>query len=196
MVAIDRAQAEAAIDQFLRALGFDPSSHEDLRDTPARVTEAFSQDMLAGYAVDLTELVAQGSMPCPSEQSGMVAITDISVATLCPHHLMPALGKAHVAYLPGDRLLGLGTISALVDAYARRLTLQERIGENVARALIELAGARGAYCELVLSHGCLSARGTRQTDAVVRSVARLGQLAGSETSADLLLALGRSQPLP
>jgi GTP cyclohydrolase I len=89
--------------------------------------------------------------------------------------LLPALGVAQVVYLPGRLLLGIGTITALVDAYARRLTLQEAIGQSVVSALVEHAGARGAYCELELEHSCLRARGERQAGALVRTSARAGE---------------------
>jgi GTP cyclohydrolase I len=111
---------------------------------------------------------------------------------VCPHHLLPALGVAHVVYLPGASLLGIGTITALVDAFARRLTLQEAIGENVVTALMQHAGARGAYCELSLEHSCLRARGERQAEALVRSSARAGTLAGRDALSEIALALGRA----
>jgi len=118
---------------------------------------------------------------------GVVALRDISVATVCPHHLMPGLGRANVVYKPGARVLGLGAIARLVDACARRLALQETIAEDVVKALLEHAGARGAYCEVTLVHGCLSARGACQANARATSIARAGEL--SET--EVLLALGR-----
>ncbi len=179
---------------FLTALGFDPKAHPDLVETPERVTEAFADDLLRGHQIDVRELVRQGSCEAPkAAKSGPVAVTQIAVATICPHHLMPALGVAHVVYLPGAALLGIGTIAALVDAFARRLTLQEAIGQNVVSALMEHAGARGAYCELALEHGCLRARGERQTAALVRSSARAGEFESRDALAELALALGRGR---
>ncbi len=190
---VDRAAAARAIRDFLKALGFEPEQHPDLAETPQRVTEAFTDDLLSGHRVDVAELLAKGSCAAPtSAKSGPVAISEISVATVCPHHLLPALGVAHVVYLPGVSLLGIGTITALVDAFARRLTLQEEIGENVVTALMQHAGARGAYCELVLEHSCLRARGERQTAALVRSSARAGALAGRDALGEIALALGRA----
>jgi GTP cyclohydrolase I len=191
---VNREAAERAISDFLKALGFDPREHADLAETPERVTEAFTQDLLRGHGVDVRELIRKGSCAAPAgAKSGPVAIQEIAVATTCPHHLLPALGVAHVVYLPGSALLGIGTITALVDAYARRLTLQEAIAQNVVAALVEHAGARGAYCELVLEHGCLRARGERQAAAIVRSSARAGEFAGREALTEISLALGRSQ---
>ena len=191
---VDRAAAARAIRDFLSALGFDPAAHADLKETPERVTEAFTEDLLRGHDVDVAELIRKGSCDAPqAAKSGPVAVTNIAIATTCPHHLMPALGVAHVVYLPGATLLGIGTITALVDAFARRLTLQESIGQNVVTALIEHAGARGAYCELELEHGCLRARGERQASALVRSSARAGEFAGREALTEIALALGRAR---
>jgi GTP cyclohydrolase I len=192
-MSVDRAAAARAIRDFLKALGFDPEQHAELAETPERVTEAFADDLLSGQRVDITELLRKGSCQAPpSTKSGAVAVSEISVATVCPHHLLPALGVAHVVYLPGAWLLGIGTITALVDAFARRLTLQEAIAENVVAALMQQAGARGAYCELLLEHSCLRARGERQTTALVRSSARAGALAGREALGEIALALGRA----
>ena len=189
---VDRHAAEQAILAFLQALGRDPAQDPELAETPARVTEAFASDLLAGYEVDVEALIAEGSVA--SNSDSIVVIRDVSVATVCPHHLLPALGTATVAYLPGRRLLGLGTIARLVDAYARRLTVQEAIGENVVETLMRTAGARGAYCEIDLAHTCLSARGARQNAARVRSVVARGALDGPAAAASLALSLGRTAP--
>ena len=191
---VNREAAERAISDFLKALGFDPREHPDLAETPERVTEAFTEDLLRGHAVDVRELLRKGSCPAPaSAKGGLVAVTEIAVASTCPHHLLPALGVASVVYLPGATLLGIGTITALVDAFARRLTLQEAIAQNVVTALVEHAGARGAYCELELEHGCLRARGERQARALVRSSARAGEFLGREALPEISLALGRAR---
>ncbi len=193
-MAVDRAAAARAIGDFLKALGFDPAQHADLADTPERVTEAFTDDLLRGHGVDVRELIRKGSCDAPAAaKSGPVAVTGIAIATTCPHHLMPALGRANIVYLPGAMLLGIGTLTALVDAFARRLTLQESIAQNVVSALIEYAGARGAYCELALEHGCLRARGERQVSAVVRSSARAGEFSGTAAVTEIALALGRAR---
>jgi GTP cyclohydrolase IA len=191
---VDRAAAARAIGDFLKALGFDPADHPDLADTPERVTEAFADDLLRGQRVDVRELIRKGSCEAPpAAQSGPVAVTGIAIATICPHHLLPALGRASIVYLPGKTLLGLGTLTALVDAFARRLTLQETIGQNVVDALMGHAGARGAYCELELEHGCLRARGERQASALVRSSARAGEFSVAAAVSEISLALGRAR---
>ena len=105
---IDRAGAERAVAQFLTALGHDTESDPELAGTPARVVQAFAHDLLSGYNVDVASLLAEGSAASPGDQ-GLVIVRDIAISTVCPHHLLPALGQATVAYHPGKRLLGLGT---------------------------------------------------------------------------------------
>lgn len=194
---IDREAAARAIADFLRALGHDPASDPELHQTPERVAEAYADDLLAGYGVDVAALIASGSLPAdPNAPRGIVVVRDIQLATVCPHHLLPSLGTATVAYLPGARLLGLGTIAALVDACARRLALQEQIGQDVVRALVSHGGARGAYCRIALTHGCLAARGARQTRASVHTTASAGELSGPEGTAELELALSAGERRP
>jgi GTP cyclohydrolase I len=175
-MAADRDAAERAIRAFLKALGHDPESDPELANTPKLVTEAFQKDFLSGYSVDVSALLASESTRLGSQgKRGLVVVRDIGVATMCPHHLLPAIGRATVAYLPGERLIGIGAVARVVDAFARRLTLQESIGESVVQALSSHAGAQGAYCRITLSHACLSTRGAREMSATVVTVARSGQ---------------------
>ena len=188
---MNRDAARAAIRDFLIALGHDPKKNPELAETPARVVDAFADELLAGYGRDVAGLVTKDSSPAPA-QPGLIAVRDIAIATVCPHHLMPAIGRANVIYRPGERILGIGVIARLADACARRLVLQETIGQDVVSALMTHAGARGALCEITLRHGCLSARGAHQVDARVTTVARSGEL----SEAEALLALGRGGTAP
>ena len=132
----------------------------------------------------------EGSLPLTTEV-GLVVVRGLSLASVCPHHLLPSLGSATVGYLPGQRLLGLGTFARLVDAASRRLTLQEGISERVVAALMNRAGARGAFCQIELVHGCLAARGPRKHEARMVTLASAGALA--EASA-LVAALQAPSP--
>jgi GTP cyclohydrolase I len=186
-VAVDRARAERAVREFLLALGRDVDADSELQGTPARVVEAYERELLSGYDVDVQALLADGEAVSETKVSGVIALSGIAVSTICPHHLLLSNGSASVVYRPGARLFGLGTLAALVDAYARRLSLQESIGEHVVQALVEHGGARAAYCELRLTHGCLVARGSRQAAAELITTARRGDV----DAAELALALGR-----
>ena len=185
-MAVDRARAERAVREFLIALGRDPEADPELAGTPSRVVEAYANDLLSGYDVDVKALLSEGEAIAENKVSGFIALSGISVSTICPHHLLLSNGSATVVYRPGSRLFGLGALAALVNAYARRLSLQESIGESVAQALVEHGGARAAYCEIRLVHGCLVARGSRQTGAELVTTARRGDL----DAAELALALG------
>ena len=184
---VDRARAERAVREFLLALGRDPDGDADLVGTPARVVDAYANELLSGYGVDVKALLSDGAAVAPGELSGFVALCGISVSTICPHHLLLSHGTATVAYRPGQRLFGLGTLAAVVNAFARRLSLQEAIGEKVVQALVEHGGAQAAYCELRLVHGCVVARGARQAGTELVTTARLGAI----DAAELSLALGR-----
>lgn len=186
-MAVDRARAERAVREFLLSFGQDPEENPDLLGTPARVVEAYEADLLSGYGVDVPALLGEGQAVAPAQSSGFISLSGIALSTICPHHLLLSNGVATVAYRPGTRLFGLGTLAALVNAYARRLSLQESIGESVVRALCEHGGALGAYCEVRLVHGCLVARGSRQTGTELVTTARCGQV----DAAELALALGR-----
>lgn len=188
---VDRARAERAVREFLLALGQKPDEDAELRGTPARVVEAYANDLLSGYEVDVPALLAEGQAISENTLSGLVALSGIAVSTICPHHLLLSNGTASVVYRPGSRLFGLGTLAALVNAYARRLSLQESIGESVAQALVQYGGARAAYCEVRLVHGCLVARGSRQTGAELVTTARRGDV----DAAELALALRGARAL-
>jgi GTP cyclohydrolase IA len=197
-MAVDRESARAAVRAFLRALGHDPADHPELADTPARVTDAFADELLAGYEVDLGDLIVSGSEPVPEgpERPGLVMLRDLAVASVCPHHLTTSLGRAAVCYLPGRLLLGLGTVAKLVDALSRRLTFQEAIGTRVVEALMGHGQARGAFCMLALTHGCLCARGARQPGAIVLTSAAAGVLADPGSLGALSQLLGHDPRQP
>jgi GTP cyclohydrolase I len=186
-VSVDRARAERAVRDFLVALGRDPDGDAELLGTPARVVDAYASDLLSGYEVDVKALLSDGEAVSEKKMSGFIALSGIALSTVCPHHLLLSNGSASVVYRPGARLFGLGTLAAVVNAYARRLSLQESIGESVVQALVEHGGARAAYCEVRLVHGCLVARGSRQPGTELVTTARRGDL----DSAELALALGR-----
>jgi len=191
---IDREAAARAIEDFLRALGHEPTG--ELAGTGKRVADAWANDLLEGESIDAAALLREGALDLDAAGSGLVLVRDLAVTTMCPHHLLPAHGTATVAYLPGARVAGFGKIAHVVDILAHRLTLQERIGDNVVALLVHELGARGALCRLALSHSCLIARGRRKTTAIVETIAVAGSFAFASPDRDLaFLALsshGRS----
>ena len=174
MAPMDREAAARAIDAFLLALGRDAGNEPELAGTGARVAAAFADELLTGYTVDVDALLSQNVF---AGQSDTVVVRDVPVATMCPHHLMPAAGVATVAFAPAGRLVGVGTVARVLDAYARRLALQEQIGEHVVGALEKHLHPRWAACRIVLSHACMTARGERTHGARVETVAIRGDAA-------------------
>lgn len=165
----DRALAAQAIETFLRAIGRDPGAEPDLQGTGPRVADAFIDELCAGYAVDTRALLAAHVIDSPSPS--LVVLRDIPVVTTCPHHLLPAVGSADVAVQAKSRIIGIGAIGELVDAHARRLTLQEHIGERVVADLDAVLAPSWVACRILLSHGCMIARGSRPIGTKVETIA-------------------------
>lgn len=180
---VDRERARAAMAEFLRALG---QADELVDATAERVTSAYIDELLSGYGVDIARLIEEGSEP--ANGSDPVILDDIFTATVCPHHLLVARGRALVAYEPGARVLGLGTIARLVDVLSRRMVLQEEIAGSITTALMSYAGARGVFCRIVLDHACLQTRGATQPVAQAITFSGAGTLASMR---DLETILGR-----
>jgi GTP cyclohydrolase I len=181
---MDREAAALAIDAFLRALGRDPASEPDLVGTGARVAAAYADELLTGYAVDVDELLAQSVFAGTSQ---LVVVRDVPVSTTCPHHLMPSTGAVTVAFGPDEHLLGIGAVARLIDAYARRLILQEELGERVVVALQKHLAPRWVACRVVLTHACMTARGERAHGTRVETLAVAG---GEVAEATVFAALG------
>lgn len=158
-MATDLDAAAAAIEQFLAALGHDTRSDPELVGTGRRVAEAFANDLLAGYAMDPAAILADTTS---TRAAGMVVLTNVHTTAICPHHLLPAPGVVHVGYLPGDRVVGLGALARLVDCHARRLVLQEDLGEAIVGSLVAHLGAKAAGVVVRLHPTCVSTRGPRQ----------------------------------
>lgn len=173
------ARLARATEAFLDALELPPEVRRgaDLRGTPGRVAEAWREDLLDGYRQDPAEIL-RGGMPAPGH--GLVAVTGIDFHSVCPHHLLPSRGLAHLAYVPGDRVVGFGQLARLVDALAHRLVLQEDLARQVAEALVAHAGARGAACLLEAEQMCLSVRGEERPRARAHTQCFSGVMARDE----------------
>jgi len=171
-----RASAEEAVARFLDALGLPGEVRDaaDLADTPRRVAEAWLEDLVDGYGRDPAAVLAGG---LPSAGRDLVAVTGIDYHSICPHHLLPSRGVAHVAYVPGGRVVGFGQIVKLVDALAHRLVLEEDLARDIAEALVRHVGARGAACVLEAEQLCMTVRGEKRARARAHAEAWVGVLA-------------------
>ena len=184
---VDQARASAAIDDFLRALGLDPEADPELRGTGRRVAEAFAEDFLRGYRTDGARLVRDNRVQAAT---GIVVVRDIAVVTMCPHHLLPAEGTATVAFAPRACAVGLGAVVGLVDGLARRLVLQETLGEDIVATLAKELETRWVVCRLSLRHGCMTARGERAHGTSVETIAERGLENERDRSDALRIVLG------
>ncbi len=185
----DLARAARAIHDFLAALGV-PGDDPELASTGDRVARAFAEDLLAGYRANPRTILADRTA---SRSRGMVIVTQLPLVTMCPHHLLPAVGRAHVAYLPDAAVVGLGALASLVDCFARRLILQEDLADRVVDALVEHLGARGAACVLDLEPTCLTGRGERRHGARAVASAFRGAFESDPSSRDELFTAIRSE---
>jgi GTP cyclohydrolase I len=185
---VDPAGASAAVTGFLDALGLPPEVRggADLDGTPERVAEAWLGDLVDGYGRAPAEVLA-GALASPSRD--LVAVTGIDFHSVCPHHLLPSRGVAHVAYLPGGRVVGFGQIVKLVDCLAHRLVLQEDLAVQITEALVEHVGARGAACLLDTEQLCLTVRGERRARTRAHAEAYAGALARDGAARRRFLAL-------
>lgn len=166
-----RLEIEQAVRTLIAATGDDPC-REGVRDTPARVARAYGE-WFAGYRVDPKDFLARTF----EESEGYdetVLLRDIPLVSTCEHHMAPITGKAHVAYRPNGRVVGISKLSRLVDGYARRLQLQERLTNQIAQALDEVLQPRGVAVIVEASHGCMSTRGVNQHGIAMMTKCWLG----------------------
>jgi len=167
---IDIPAIEAATLNMLKAFGEDPD-REGLENTPKRVAHMYSE-LLAGYSTDPQKLVNDAIFNVTYDD--MVIVRDIEFYSLCEHHLLPFIGRAHVAYLPSGKVIGLSKIPRVVDMYARRLQVQERMTRQIADFINELLQPRGVAVVVEGLHLCTMMRGVRKHDARMTTSAMLG----------------------
>ncbi|MDH4869310.1 GTP cyclohydrolase I FolE [Pseudomonas sp. BN515] len=175
--------------EILRGLGEDPE-REGLRDTPMRAAKAMRY-LCHGYEQNLDELV-NGAL-FASDNDEMVTVKDIELYSLCEHHLLPFIGKAHVAYIPTGKVLGLSKVARIVDMFARRLQIQENLTRQVADALQRVTGAAGVAVVIEAQHMCMMMRGVEKQNSVMSTSVMLGAFRESQnTRHEFLKLIGRS----
>lgn len=158
------AELREAVAQLLKACGLSLED-SDLVGTPRRVARLWREQVISGYAADPAEIL--GDPVLGEGDTELVVVRDIPCHGMCPHHLMPWVGTATVAYLPADKLVGFGRLNDLVHCFTRRLTLQERVCNDIADALMEHLDARGAACVITGAHNCLNVPGDKHGTRVV-----------------------------
>jgi GTP cyclohydrolase I len=185
-MAVDRARVAAAVRELLAAIGDDPA-RPGLAETPRRVAEAYAE-YFAGVGEDASAHLDTSDLT--GERGEMVLLRDIEFRSMCEHHLLPFTGIAHVAYLPGDRIVGLGRIPRVVETIASRPQIQERLTDEIADALIAGLEPEGVLVVVDAVHGCVGARGSRQVNSSTVTVASRGRLAEPIERAEIMALIG------
>ncbi|GAA1316073.1 GTP cyclohydrolase I [Leucobacter albus] len=180
---VDRGRVARAVRELLVAIGADPDSAE-LSATPERVAESYAE-FFAGVGVDPQQFLAD-AIPVDGETGELVLMRDIALRSVCEHHLLPFRGLAHVAYRPGERVVGLSALPRVVAALAERPQVQERLGEQIAEALVTGLAPLGVLVVLEATHGCVTDRGVREVGAEAVTIASRGSLAEPAARAEVM----------
>ncbi len=166
-----REEAEAAVRTLLRWTGDDPD-REGLVDTPSRVVRAY-EEFFAGYAVDPVDLLAR-SFEETDGYDEMVILRDIRLESHCEHHMVPIIGKAHIAYLPEGRVVGISKLARVIEVYAKRLQIQEKLTAQVANTINEVLKPKGVAVVIEAAHQCMTTRGIHKPGVTMVTSRMLG----------------------
>jgi GTP cyclohydrolase I len=179
----DHPRAEAAVRELLLAIGEDPN-REGLRETPARVARAYAE-LLAGMRQSAEDVL---TTTFDAGHDEMILVRDIEVWSMCEHHLVPFTGVAHIGYIPNEngRITGLSKLARLVDVYAKRPQVQERLTTQVADAMIEILEARGAIVVVEAEHLCMTMRGVRKPGSKTVTSAVRGSMHNAATRSEAM----------
>ena len=194
---IDSGRIEAAVAELLAAIGED-GTRPGLAATPRRVAEAYAE-FFAGLDQDPLEPLrdaplfgASEFIATPGQLGELVLLRDIAFRSICEHHLLPFIGVAHIAYLPGERIVGLGRLPQVVEILSARPQLQERLGEQIADTLEAGLAPRGVLVVLDARHSCVTARGSRQALSTTVTIASRGELSDPAARAEAMALIGAS----
>jgi GTP cyclohydrolase I len=181
-----REEAEAAVRVLLRWAGDDPN-REGLLDTPGRVVRAY-EEFFAGYAIDPAALLERTFEEVEGYDE-IVLLRDIRLESYCEHHMVPIIGRAHVAYLPHRRVVGISKLARVVEAYAKRLQIQEKLTAQIANTINDVLQPHGVAVVIEAEHECMSTRGVRKSGVSMVTSRMLGVFRDNEVTRRELLAM-------
>ena len=181
-----RAEAEAAVRTLIRWAGDDPA-REGLIDTPKRVASAY-EEFFAGYAADPVEIL-QRTFEETDGYDEIVVLKDIRLESHCEHHMVPIIGVAHVAYLPHRRVVGISKLARVIDAYAKRLQIQEKMTAQVANAINDVLEPKGVAVVIEAAHQCMTTRGVSKPGVTMVTSRMLGAFRDDPTTRREFLAM-------
>ncbi len=179
----DQERAEAAVRELLAAVGEDPE-REGLRETPARVARAYAE-LLSGMRMSAEDVL---TTTFDAGHDEMILVRDIELWSMCEHHLVPFTGVAHIGYIPNEngRITGLSKLARLVDVYAKRPQVQERLTTQIADAMMEILEAQGAIVVIEAEHLCMTMRGVRKPGSKTVTSAVRGSMHNAATRAEAM----------
>ena len=186
-----RKEAEAAVRTLLRWAGDDPG-REGLRDTPARVARAY-EEFFAGYATDPVALLARTFEEVEGYDE-IVLLRNIRLESVCEHHMAPIIGRVHVAYLPAHRVVGISKLARVVEAYGKRLQIQEKLTAQIANVIAEVLEPRGVAVVIEAAHQCMTTRGVHKPGVTMTTSRMLGAFRDDPATRREFLAMLQTSP--
>ncbi|MEK9648480.1 MAG: GTP cyclohydrolase I FolE [Gammaproteobacteria bacterium] len=172
-----------AYETIIESVGED---RHGLKDTPRRAAEAM-QFLTQGYSLDINEVVNDALFPTTSNE--MVIVKNIELYSLCEHHLLPFIGKCHVAYLPSGTVIGLSKVARIIDVFARRLQIQEHLTQQIAETIQEITSAKGVGVIIESQHMCMMMRGVEKQNSVMTTSCMLGAFRDKQSTRTEFLSL-------
>lgn len=166
-----REQAERAVRTLIEFVGENPD-REGLQDTPKRVVKSY-EELFSGYLYDPADILAR-TFEEVEEYDEIVLLRDVRFESFCEHHMLPIIGTAHVAYFPNDRVVGISKLARVIDAYAKRMQIQERLTAQIAQAIETVLQPRGVAVVIESEHHCMSTRGVRKPGVGMITTRMLG----------------------
>jgi len=190
LVRPSRVEAEAAVRTLIRWAGDNPE-REGLAGTPDRVVRAY-EEFFSGYDEDPRDMLSRTFEEVDGYDE-IVVLRDIRIESHCEHHMVPIIGKVHIGYLPDRRVVGISKLARVVDAYARRLQIQEKLTAQIANTLQEVLQPRGVAVVMEASHQCMTTRGVHKSDVAMVTSRMLGAFRDNgETRREFLTMIGRT----
>ncbi len=176
---------EKAYRDIIRDIGEDPD-RAGLVDTPRRAAKAM-KFLMRGYGQDIDDIINNALFPSATDE--MVIVQNIELYSMCEHHLLPFIGKCHVAYLPNGKVIGLSKIARIVDVFARRMQIQENLTREIAETIVNKTGASGAGVIIEAQHMCMMMRGVEKQNSVMITSCMLGAFRNSQNTRNEFLSL-------
>jgi GTP cyclohydrolase I len=171
--------------KIIKAIGENPE-RAGLKDTPKRAAKAM-RFLMQGYEMNIDDVINNALFPSDTDE--MVIVKNIELYSMCEHHMLPFIGKCHVAYIPKGKVLGLSKIARIVDVFARRLQIQENLTNEIANCIVEKTGAAGAAVIIEAKHMCMMMRGVEKQNSVMTTSCMLGAFRNKATTRNEFLSL-------